>query len=232
MKFTVDSNHRDYFQKNNAIEFDSVLTENQLKILTEQIQRALTVRLEGERVSPENLFKAGRDLFRTDTGIKKIITQKHFAEIVFELTQQKPLRLGYDQFFHSSSTSPALNPNQSPYVQLLNSKPTLQEMSSLQGVLCGLMICLKAEEGEEKDEEAPVIFSRKPGNAVFFNPTAILNFESLTSGNESSYLLIVYVSLASVYILNTVDPNTYMLKNYGYSLGDRLSDKLNPIILR
>jgi len=232
MKITVDSNHLDYFHKNNAIEFDSILTEKQLASLGEHIQRALTLRLEKERTSPENLFKAGRDLFRVDSGIRKIVTQKHFAEIAFELTQQKPLRLGYDQFFHSSPTSLTLSPNQTPYVQLMNSKLTLQEVSSLQGVLCGLMICLKAEKREEKELETPVIFSRKPGNAVFFNPSAILNFEGLISGTDSNYLLIVYVHTSSVYILNTIDPNTYVLKNYGYSLGDRLSDKLNPIILR
>lgn len=234
MKFTVDSNHLDYFKKNNAIEFDAVLTEKQLANLREHTKRVLAFRLEGEKMTPENLFKAGRDLFRADAGIRNIVTQKHLAEIAFELTQQKPLRLGYDQFYPSFPPMPSfINQNQNPYFQFLSSQPTLLEMSSIQGIQCGLMICLRAEEEKQNEQDASLIFSNKPGNAVFFNPSAIVNFDRLTSATgESSYLLIVYVHAVSVYVLNTMDLNTHNLKTYGYSLGDRLSDKLNPVVLR
>jgi len=239
MKFAVDSNHRDYFQKNQAIEFDSLLDGKQLNIIENHIKKALAIRLgntkdKTDSFLSENLFMAGRDLFREDPAIRKMISQKHFAEIAFELIQQKPLRLGYDQFFPSPPMQQILDHHQSPYCHLLKSRPSLQEMSSLQGVLCGLMICIRAEltENDNTIQEGTTIFSRKAGNGVFFSSSAAVNFADLIKCTDCSYLLVVYVHSSAVYILNTLDPNVYALKEYGYSLGDKLTDKLNPIILR
>jgi hypothetical protein len=234
MKFAVDSNHRDYFHKNQAIEFDALLTEKQVKLLASHIKLALSARLNSNNsISPENNFLAGRDLFRLDPIIRKIVIQKHLAEIASELIDQKPLRLGYDQFIPFPPTQQILDHHQSPYCHLLNSTPTLQEMSSLQGVLCGLLICIEAKvKFDDHPEEERTFFSRKAGNGVFYHPNAKLNFADLVKSPGCSYLLVVYVHSTTVYILNTLDPNTYLLKNYGYSLGDKLTDKLNPIIIR
>lgn len=230
MKFAVDSNHREFFYKHHAIEFEALLDEKQLASLSEHIRRALSLRLKGGTDTPENLFMAGRDLFREESAIRKIVTQRLFAEIASELTQQKPLRLGYDQFIPPPPAPETLNYTQSPYFQMLKSQPTLQEIGPLQGVICGMMICLKGG-AWESTPDGPT-FSRKAGNAVFLSPLALVDFADLMKASGCSYLLIVYVQANAVYILNPADPNTHALKSYGYSLGDKLTDKLNPILFR
>lgn len=235
MKFAVASEHREFFQKERVIEFDALLNEKQLPQLLSALDEALAERLsipinDIEGLSPGKLFMAGRDLWRANPLVKKLVAQKQLAEIASELIEQKPLRLGYDQLFpelrgrtYQSSVSDA-------YHQLLNTHLTLNEVSSIDGVLCGLMLCLKGD--GTGPAEPKTVFSNMPGNGVFFSPDAPLDFQHLTKHPLQRYLLIVYSRKSSFYKLNEQDPHTYALKHLGFSFGERLSDKSHPTIIR
>ncbi|QLH36192.1 MAG: hypothetical protein HWD61_08680 [Parachlamydiaceae bacterium] len=45
-------------------------------------------------------------------------------------------------------------------------------------------------------------------------------------------MLLAFADFRTVYILNENDPHTHTLKHLGYVFGDKLSDKLNPIVYR
>lgn len=234
MKFALDSNHRDFFQKNLAIEFDGLLDEKHLIPFKSHINMALAARLKEKKEpqSPENLFMAGRDLWRMDASIRKIDAHRKFAEIASELITHKPLRLGYDQYIPAPPAPQVLGHHRTPYDDLLHRTPSLEEISSLQGLLCGLMLCIQAPDTIET-QDTHAIFSAKAGNGVFFSPQAIIDFQALVHKRQGfAYILIVYVQSSTVYILNTEDPHAHTLKNYGYVFGDKLSDKSNPIIYR
>src|SRR5262249_25423812 len=135
MKFAIDSNHRDYFQKNHTIEFDGLLNENQLVVLKSRLNETLKARLKEKKVAlpaPENLFREGRDLWRTDEPLRKIVAHRKFGEIASELISQKPLRLGYDQYISPPPPQILLGHQQTTYALLLSKVLSLEELSSLQ----------------------------------------------------------------------------------------------------
>jgi hypothetical protein len=235
MRWNLSSQQKDFFQKQQMIEFDELLTETQTTSLAESCHRALGANLgvaptEVSKKSPEEIFTHGRDLSRQEPLIRKIVTNPHIAEIAAELTHQPLLKLAYDQVL-SFTLSPKSDQNtQSPFVSLLESPPSLQEMSCFQDILCGLLICLSNEKNEKNDSLSP--FSCKPGSGVFFTPTLRLSLDQLYGDHEALYLLIAYASPRSVYIFQPSDPNTHNLKKLGYVFGDRLSEKFHPTVYR
>lgn len=220
MKFTIDYNHRDYFQKNGAIQFEELLSEEQAAKLLKHANTVLSNRLKTPFSTPENLFFAGRDLYKSDPEISKIVSQKGFAEIAYELLHKKPIRLGYDQFIPSGSKS-----------YFASAQLSLQQLGSLQGVIGGLILCIKAPDSTHQESKT-LAFPAKVGHGTFLSAEATIDFSELSKYSGSSYLLIVYASESSVFILNETDPFAIAMKNYGYSLGDKLKDKINPIVFR
>jgi hypothetical protein len=84
----------------------------------------------------------------------------------------------------------------------------------------------------KNEEISGSVFTEVPGNGVFFQPTHPIQFSSLFEKRGGSYLLLVYTQQTSVYLLQQKDPQGYFLKNLGYGYGDRLIDKLHPILIR
>lgn len=242
MRFAVNREHRSIYQKHFAIELEELCSIEQLNSLSSSIDNALSQRLKVRpasiyRQTADALFFAGRDLWRSQEGIQKFVTQKSLANVAAEITEHRQLRLGYDQFFPSPEGLLATI-NENPYIQFLNGKVSLQEASCLQGVLCGLNICLSGENTnleEEKRESSDTfinIFPGKAGNAILFAPHVAINWQQLFRHQGQRYLLIVYTQAKSVYVYNDGDPLAHELKQWGYALGDKLTDKLNPIVHR
>jgi hypothetical protein len=235
MKLVVDANHKEYFEKHQAIEFEGLLGGPQLEALQMCLKISLSSRIDADlnkldSTPQQKLFMAGRDLWRTDPFLSKIVRQKQLAEIASELIHRRPIRLGYDQFFPCPSMK-LLPHQQDTYSQLLMKEATLQEISAMQGVLCGLMLCLESNPSAVSAMETS-IFSPKAGNGVFFNAERKISFQEIFERQGCSYLLITYVGIHSVYMLNLQDPQVHNLKSYGYVFGDKLSDKLHPILYR
>lgn len=237
MKLTIAAEHRDFFRKNGLIEFEGLLRENQLKDISASIDNTLCQRLcvPKEKIisaSSEKLFMTGRDLWRDDPLLKKYFLQPSFAAIASELIELSPIRIGYDQFFIQKTSFPFLT---GPYKELTSKTRTLKEISSLDGVVCGLMLCISASSdtpSETTSIKTPRLFSHIPGHGVFFRPDFHINFEELLQGTSSKYILIVYAKASTLYILQPEDPHAHALKLLGYGIGDKLSDKLNPILFR
>ncbi len=227
MKFAVHFQHRDYFNKQGFIEFQDLLSPAQLDPLNHSIQEVLAQRMNIpviglSEAQPQLLFLQGYDLWRSNPTIRKTVASPKLAEIASELTQQQPLRLGFDEYFPSP-----LN-----YLELLK-QGDLNGLSCIQGIVCGLMLCLKGPAVESPTTAAASsIFSRIPGHAVFFHPTSPIDLQELGSNSEYAYLLITYVKSNAVYTFQPNDPHTHALKQWGYSFGDKLSDKLNPILTK
>ena len=236
MKFATASEHRDFFQKQGAIEFEGLISSEQLKQLNKEINSTLSAHLkiapsDLKKQTSQTLFMNGRDLWRDQPNLKKIVWQKIFSEIAAELIEAKPLRLGFDQYFPSPSRF-GLSDNESrSYDDLLNKKLPLIDISSLQGVLCGLMLCTFAPVAEAEAIPGD-IFSTTAGNGVFFAPETPLAFDRMRNLMGNNYLMLVYVQQTTVYVPGQEDPQTHALKKLGYTYGDKLNDKLNPIIYR
>lgn len=222
MKYTVFEKQWEYFRNEHFIEFENILSKEELARLIGEIESVLCERLKVEkplvyRQHPAKLFEVGRDMWRANSAVKKIAVLRRFAEIAVQLIDVKPLRLGYDQLLVKSQLqSPAL-PGGNPCPGFLQTAASLKEISCIQGIACGWLLCLSGETS---------------GNAVFFHSEAFLDFPRLADLEHHAHYLVVYTRVKSVYILNRRDPNVRSLMKLGYNFGDRLIEEKNPIIFR
>ena len=242
MKFAIDKHHRDFFEKQGYIEFENFLTSDQTAQFNHAINCALQSQLETseekfQQVGYEKMFLKGRDLWRCDALLSKLTCQARLGEFISELTGKKPIRLGYTQLFPSLPTRVFdLEIANSSYLRFLHQKTHLESISSVNNVLCGMMISL-SEPVETLTKSDPVeneaeIFPNKLGSAILFRPEATFNLEQLFERPRQRYYLIVYTLNVSLYFPQPNDPFGHAFKQLGYIYNERLSDKLNPVVYR
>jgi hypothetical protein len=240
MKFAIAKEHRDFFQKHGLVEFEEFLSQEQLMIMNQAIDQVLAERLKVPSprlslLSSEQLFLQGRDLWRANDNLKKNVCQPRFAEIASELIEKKPLRLGYDQFFPARYQSRFSPEQQRVYTQFIEQSVSLESISCMSGILCGLMLCLGEEKAVSEAEfcgEGINVYPSKPGHAIYFNPQILVNWQHLYRHSPFRYFLIVYTQATSHYQLVVNDPHTHFLKHLGYIFNDKLNDRLHPIVYR
>lgn len=236
MKFATAKEHRNYFRRERHVGFECLLTEQQCAQLNSDIDKVLSQRLELRNASSlsgltaDKLFSQGRDLWRADHKLKKIILNRAFAQAAADLIEQKPLRIGYDQLLlgYIPVRYPSLVPN--PYSDFLKQTATLPEISCIQGVVCGLMLCLKAPPLEDGIDDIVKVFPRVAGQGVFIASDHPIDFSILNGLPDARYLMIVYSQAASVYCHEERDPQIHYFRSLGYNFGDRLSEQLNPLV--
>lgn len=242
MKFAIAKEHRDFFQKNGWIEFEEFFSSNQIAQLNQAIDQTLSSRLkipvnQLPRQTAEGAFLQGRDLWRANQELGKFVAQPRLAEIASELIEKKPLRLGYDQFFPPIHQVKYQNPTDHIYSTFIDQTASLEALSSLEGLACGLIIPLgekkgAAAEGVPSGVEGIDIFAGSAGHALFFRPEAEVNWKNLYAHHGQSYYLIAYTQLFCYYRLEPRDPHTHSLKSLGYVFTDKLNDKWNPVVFR
>lgn len=240
MKFAIAKEHRDFFQKEGWIEFNDFLTFDQLSLINQAINSTLAERtntpVERLQLLPsQTFFQHGHDLWRANQVLRKFITQARFGEIASELVEKKPLRLGYDQLFPSRQESKYFENKATAYSNFIEQTTTLETISSIEGLVCGLMIALDQPSTistENEGENDIDIFPQQAGNVIFFQPTTQINLNHLYSHPGSRYYLIVYTQMSAFYHFKSTDPHTHALKHLGYIVYDKLDDKRNPIIYR
>lgn len=245
MRFAITGDHRSFFQKHQAIELEGLCSEEQLKVLASSCDTAIAQKLNLKFRNlidqiPETMFANGRDLWRSNENLKKFVTQASLASVAAEITEQRLMRLGYVQLF--PAISKGFDEQENPYSAFLKSQQSLEQVSCLQGVQCGLMLCLSGESLEVSSQNTNFdvsgfptninIFSGKPGNGFLFSPQVTVDWKQLYNHLKQRYLLIVYTQATSVYVYKESDPQGNVMKQCGYCLGDKLSDKWNPIVHR
>jgi hypothetical protein len=227
MHFSVIREHREFFRKHHWIECDGVISVAELKRLSETIPQVLAER---ESSASEDAFSKdfifGHDIWRGAPALKKIILSRNLAEIASELIEEKPIRFGYDTLFPAVFTSFGKN----VYASFLQTTPTLKEMSCIQGVLCGAMVCLSGKQEPANTSADSTLFSKIPGNIVFFSPDWPLPLHQIYQNPSFVYLLIVYVKGNAIYLSQPGDPHLHDFKQLGYNFGDRLQEPLHPIV--
>ena len=245
MKFAIAKEHRDFFQKKGMIEFEDLLSSDQLALLNRTIDEALLTRLHQPQGHlkfqlSEALFLEGRDLWRSNEQLRKLVCQPRFAEITSELIEKKPLRLGYTQFFPSNYEVQYGREYKGIYRHFIQQNIDLQSVSCLENVACGLMLCLgrndpvKIEQPDfkEEDEKGIDVFPWQPGQVVYFQPEVPVDWQKLSRHSGFRFHLIVFTEAYSHYLLRPEDPHTHFLKHQGYIFNGKLVDRLHPIVYR
>lgn len=224
MKFSINSEQRNFFRKNGIIEFENLLSKEKVENLKRGFEEILVELVPNLiKASPKEIFLKGRDLFRKSAKVKKEITHHRLLALLFELVQEKPIRLGFDQVF------PPFNENF--YSEFFLKKKSFESFSSVQNLLCLLNICIQGE-GPPPDLQEGDPFPSKPGNGIFFAPTYEVDFEKLNLHKDQTFLLIGFTQQHSQYLYMPEDPQCHILKKIGYVFGDHLDDSLHPVIFR
>jgi hypothetical protein len=243
MKFAIAKEHRVFFQKQGAIEFEGFFLQDQIHSLNSSVDQALArkagiVKERVSHLSSDQVFAQGRDLWRQQEELRKFISQPRLLEIVADLIEKKPIRLGYDQLLPAQHGTgrPVYEEPLKAYPKFLQQTITLENMSCIQGVLCGLLIALNAKAEQEPlplvNESVVNPFAVKEGNILLIHPQTPLDLSRLFQAPGQRFYLVVYAQALSLYRLQEQDPHTHEWKNLGYVFNDKLSDKLHPIIYR
>lgn len=127
-----------------------------------------------------------------------------FHEIASNLFKKRPLRIGADRYF-------PLERNR--VLPFKKEKLTLKEIVSLTFLAGGALINLSTH------------------STLFFSADLPLEFSALLE-QEYSYYLIAYALERSCYAPQANDPDPYLLKREGYVLGERLSQRTHPFVIR
>lgn len=160
-----------------------------------------------------------RDVSRQDPKIKKIITGPQLSKLVADFSMHKRLRFAYDEVYELPSRRQDIR--------------SLAENSCIQGLVCGLMICLEGEGDSETANRLPCSpYPKKPGSATLFLATSTWDESLFQEAPKQRFLLIAYALPTALYVYNEKDPHTHLLKKLGYVFGDRLNETCHPTLSR
>ncbi len=233
MKIAIANEHLNFFQHHHLIEFEEYLTPDQLlklnKLLDQTLSKRMSIPVERiDGADPESVFYGGRDLWRDQEDLKKIVWHKSWADVAADLTGEKPVRAAFTQLVVPPTSIGLKAAQNHVYVEWFTQKRTLEEISSIEGLLCTLIVCLKGDDKERTPEETLDPIPRKTGNAIYVMPQVPLDFQA---GN-CRWLLIAYAKNKAQYIMQEKDPHVHYLKRLGHPVGAPLNDKLNPVLVR
>ncbi|MBS0603813.1 MAG: hypothetical protein JSS60_02115 [Verrucomicrobia bacterium] len=223
MRFALTADHREFFNKKSYIEFEQMLSSDQIAALRTNADEALAKRLRlpvaklADKSSAE-LFQAGYDLWRDNDAIKKVVHKNAFATLASELFQITPIRSGFDQYIITSKGTAA------PFAQAFS----LQDSCCLSPLAGALILPLD-------DLMAPLSFFPMPlnaGNGLFISPSLPIPWPELFSTPGLRFIMIGFAIEKTFFRADTRDPHAVNLKLLGYVFNDHLKDSLHPLILR
>lgn len=231
MKFNLEKEHSHFFSENGFIILEGLFEGKSLASSKSAVKHSLARRLKQstlgiESTSPETLFLEGRDLWKDEPELFPVIKRRSLNEVVYELMHEKPFRLALTDYLPSYDDR---NGTLSfPILNKLTERPfSLTEMSSIQGMIGGVIVCLESEE-----EDANAFLPTKAGQGLFFTAERSIDLSSLRSEVKRSYLLVAYAKEAAVYVRQVEDFHAHSLKKYGYVYGDKLLHKHHPLLFR
>jgi len=242
MKFALAKEHLDFFYQRHYVEFENLLTPEEIKTLKDAISTTLAMRLntQSEKLKYQplkNLYLSGFDTWRDSNAIKKILFRPHLAEVASNLVKKKPLRIGFDQAFYIPQAATVSDKDIPP---LFKKETSLSSASCLQGIACGLILHLEApavpteslELSIEDDVQTLIPIPRRAGSGIFFSPDAPLSLEHLMTSPGMIQIMITYAENTTLYRLCQSDPQTHVYKKMGYVFGDRLKNTTHPLLYR
>ncbi len=216
MRFKIVGAHREFFQKNGFIEFESLLSHDEISLLTSSADKMLEQRLSGKLDfrSCEEMFRVGHDLWRHDTAFRKCALSYQQFNLAAELFKKPTLHLAFDQLLRTT-TLPGF-PGRVP--------ASLHQVSSIAPLAGALLFHLSAAPPPSE------LIPRRPENGMFLSPDLIIPWQLFFELPHQSYLLIVYAPPGARYILQKNDPHTHSLKKLGYAFGDKLQAEHHPLL--
>ncbi len=222
MRFSIPPSYADFFSTRHIIELEEILLDAQADLLCTKGEAHLLESLHQKPLhlaSNLELWKAGKDLWKHDPEVKKILFQLKLGEIANNLFKTRPIRLVLMQTLFTE------NKEDSVFAKDL----TLNEICSATPLLGGVFLCLDSSEVHEK-EPLPNLLHQQKGRAVFFSADYPIPFKELFKQKKARYLLLALAPHNARYKLEANDIHTHALKKEGYVFGDSLREETAPYL--
>lgn len=212
MKFSISLDQRYFLNQKGYIPFYALLSNQELKTLNDALQ--------------SKKLAGNHDLWRENDAIKQIVFSRRLVNLVYELTNTKPLRIAFDHYLPEKSKS-MLDVEKKTSVEKFFENPIpLQDRISI-NPLVGMFLLILNTDGEINEE-----MTVTAGGGYFILPTTTFSLDELSLTPNQRLFLIGYGDSHSQYLYEIRDPDVHFLKNFGYVFGDRLNDNLHPILFR
>lgn len=212
MKFSISLEQRNFLNQKGYIPFYELLSSQELKTLNDALQ---SKKLTGKH-----------DLWRENDSVKQIVFSRRLVNLVYELTNKKPLRIAFDHYLPEKSKGLLDTDKKSSVEEFFENSVSLQERVSINPLVGMFMLVLNTEASQ--DEETGIT----AGGGYFILPTSAFSFDELSLNPNQRLFLIGYGDSHSQYLYEERDPEVHFLKTLGYVFGDRLNDRLHPILFR
>lgn len=207
MKLTASNEQIRHFRREGSIELDGLFSDQDLTLIKEKIRWL------------EDPFLLGYGLHQSYPELKTIFLNRRYAEVAAALLESECLRFAYDQLCPSAKEASDL------YAQFLQSEKTLEERSSIQGMLGAFFVAL---EDRKVGEEG--LLPSLAGNALFVSADG--PFPALDKEPNQSFMMLAYCKENSRYRFNASDPFTHFWKKSGYGFGDALKSPCHPVLFK
>lgn len=158
--------------------------------------------------SPLSSFMEGHNLHEGSLALKRIFQPKALLSLLGQLTHTQFISLAYSQRLLGKAP-----------VAFFQENLSLEQFSSHQGLLIGMMIALCPSSPYEGDALCPL--PEKRGHVRLFSAKDKLCFD--TYPVDGRYFLMAYGKAPFIYRYEPKDPHTHRLKSLGYSFGDHIS---------
>lgn len=213
MKHIIEYSQIEFFKTQRYLELEGVFNPKKIEEVNKSIE-AYQQKTEKKLFDPSVRFLHYHDLFRTIESLKKVLTSRDLIQIMTDLTQEKYLRLVFDQLLIY------------PIAQSFPSSLNISSDLSFQGLTLGMLIQLDGASLTDC-----LYFPKQVGNVVFFDPTITLDLQQFLTPKSSTVLLVGFGGQETRYRFKESDPHTHLLKNYGYVFGDGLTNAYHPLLI-
>lgn len=227
MRFSLPDSYFEFFCKHQILEIEDLLSEQEVDDLCRHMETVLLKKLFQkplDLVSNQEFWKAGKDLWKEDPQIKKILFRLQLGELCHFLFKKRPIRLAYAQTFFTGKQQ-----------DLVFSKAaSLSNISSASPLLGGALFCFSSTQKETTSEQPgiPSLLEIQKKRVFFFSPDYPIPFPELFQEKEMRALLLCFAAGNARYKLEPKDPHTHDLKKEGYVFGDSLKEETCPYLYR
>jgi len=225
MRFSLPDSYFEFFLRNQILEIENLMTLQDAETLSQKYEKLLLKHMHQKPLSlasnPE-LWKAGKDLWKEDPEIKKILFRLQLGELCHILFKQRPIRLAYTQALFTGDKQDSL----------FSETELLQNISSMGPLLGGVLLCLDTPSEQEKVALVPDLKNLAKGRAFFFSGEYQIPFAELFKQKRLKMILLCFAPGKVRYKLEPKDPHTHELKKSGYGFGDSLPEEICPYLYR
>ena len=207
MRLICTSQHRDFFNAHQYIEFVDVLHTGEIEQLHARIQELL----------PNRGYKAGFDLWRERKYMKKA-TLRTLGCIASQLCNIASLRIAFDTLVTHTHPLPFHNTS------------SIADTSSIKPLAGGAFILLENIEYDQTPYIGAFPLPTARGNLLFVTPSLSIPWPALFSLPQLHLLFIAFASEKSFYRQEPNDPYAAHYKKLGYVYNDKLTHATHPLI--